>query len=460
MHTTKKDMKISELCELFEADMMKANSEYQRGIVWNESQQKKLIDSLMRGYTLPLIYLHDKREEVAGRVVEKLEIIDGQQRLTALNNYNEGAFRLFDPYKENDKAKFPRFLLDQECPWAGKYFYELPTELQTKFRETTLLIAMIDSNDTNEIRDLFIRLQAGSTLNAQEKRDALPGGMNEFILRLGGKPQIPRYPGHDFFREAMSARPASDRGKTRQLAAQITLLLQAQRNTFGQDLPDINAAAIDQLYYENLDFDSNGSEARRITQTFDILNKLLKDGMRPRLRAHDVIHASLLVDRLRDEFTPAWETEFPNALDVFLENLRGADKAEDSDPKYQYWSRYGQWTRANSDRGENISKRHAFYANEMLTNMPSTSRKDPQREFPPEMRELIYFMQGKKCAVCEGAVAWSEIEIHHVRPHHEGGKTELENAALVHKDCHPKTIDAVEKFAQSWFHKDKQRQST
>ena len=293
MKTSQDEKSIRDLVELLKSGMLIANPEYQRGVVWNEAQQKRLIDSLFRGFTLPLIYLHERRETIAGFTREGLEIIDGQQRLTAIYRYVEGAFRLFDPATENDKAKFPRFLLSEPCPWAGKFFRELPTELRDGLQETTLLLAMIESEDTNEIRDLFVRLQAGSALNAQERRDAMPGGMNDFVLRLGGKPDMPKYPGHDFFKDAMGARPGSDRGKTRQLAAQVTSLLLAQRSAAGLTLPDINAPAIDHFYYENLDFDPDGTEARQVWKVFDLLHKLLRDGKRPRLKGHDVIHAAL-----------------------------------------------------------------------------------------------------------------------------------------------------------------------
>ena len=448
---TSQDVKpIKHLVELFKSRMMIANPEYQRGVVWTEAQQKRLIDSLLRGFTLPLIYLHERKEKIAGFTREGLEIIDGQQRLTAIYRYVEGAFRLFNPATENDNAKFPRYLVNEPCPWAGKFFRELPSDLQGGLLETTLLLVMIQSDDTNEIRDLFVRLQAGSALNAQERRDAMPGGMNDFVLRLGGKPDMLQYPGHDFFKEVMNARPGSDRGKTRQLAAQITSLLLAQRNAPGLTLPDINAPAIDQLYYENLDFDPDGTEGRRIWEVFDLLHRLLRDGRRPPLKGHDAIHVALLVDRLRDEFTPAWQQQFPLALDTFLLNLRGASRVEEFDPQYRFWSQYGTWTRVNSDRGERISLRHSFYVAQMLTEMPATAPKDPSRQFSAGMRELIYFQQGKTCAVCGSDVNWANAEIHHVKEHQHGGKTALGNAALVHKECHPRSVQTVSEFAEKW----------
>ena len=63
MKTSQRQKSIEELAALVTSDMIKVNPEYQRGVVWNETQQKKLIDSLFRGYTLPLLYLHEKRKK-------------------------------------------------------------------------------------------------------------------------------------------------------------------------------------------------------------------------------------------------------------------------------------------------------------------------------------------------------------------------------------------------------------
>jgi hypothetical protein len=75
--------------------------------------------------------------------------------------------------------------------------------------------------------------------------------------------------------------------------------------------------------------------------------------------------------------------------------------------------------------------------------------KDPQRLFGQLERELIYYRDRKRCAVCETEVAWSEAEIHHVDQHILGGRTVPDNGALVHRDCHPKGA-AVEAFAKRW----------
>ena len=43
---------IESLLKLLRNKMLTANPEYQRGEVWSESQKKKLIDSVLRGYPL------------------------------------------------------------------------------------------------------------------------------------------------------------------------------------------------------------------------------------------------------------------------------------------------------------------------------------------------------------------------------------------------------------------------
>jgi uncharacterized protein with ParB-like and HNH nuclease domain len=52
--------KIKDLLIYKKSAVLKVNPEYQRGAVWKLDQKKKLIDSVLRGYPLPLIYLHDK----------------------------------------------------------------------------------------------------------------------------------------------------------------------------------------------------------------------------------------------------------------------------------------------------------------------------------------------------------------------------------------------------------------
>ena len=441
---------VKDLLELFRNKMLTVNPEYQRGEVWSEPQKKKLIDSVLRGYPLPVIYLHHIQREVSGMRRDDLEIIDGQQRINAIHAFREGAFQLFDPIMDESQARFPVFLKEQPCPWGRKAFESLSNELQAQFLETKLPIAVITSESTNEVRDLFVRLQSGLPLNPQEKRDAHPGDFNHFVLKLGGKSQLPQYPGHPFFRHVSV--PNQARGGARTVAAQVAMLFLIRRENGPENLTNITSGAIDEYYYRHIDFDYSSSECQRLFAILDKIESLLGDGKRPKLRAHIAIHLVLFVDDLWDDYTRSWESMLAGAVDKFIADLATATKKSTDSPEApnEFWIRYGQWARTDASEGSTIGLRHRFYAKRMHESLGPLQMKDTTRNFGRIEKEIIYFLDAKKCQECHSEVVWTEAEIHHVKEHHEGGKTQLDNGALVHRVCHPKTDDAVKAFADSW----------
>jgi 5-methylcytosine-specific restriction endonuclease McrA len=448
---------IGELVELRRNSMLDVNQEYQRGEVWSVTQQQKLIDSLLRGYPIPLLYFHLRRRAAAGLSKENFEIVDGQQRLEAIYKFVEGAWSLLDPQKDDKKAKFPRFVKEEPCSWAGRAFSGLSEELQSRFLRTRLSVVVIETHNEHEVRDLFVRLQSGLPLNAQETRDSWPGDFTDFILWLGGKPSIARYPGHPFFHEVLRMKPSSDRGKTRQLAAQLAMIHLYRSENERRSFPDINSAQVTDFYYSNIDFDRNSPEAKRLVDILNILNDLLRGKDRPKLHAHDAIHLVALAGDLWDDYTPSWRDNLPSALDKFQEGLALGNKDSESATPNEYWTRYGQWTRTNSDRGDRIETRHRFYVEKMLPWLKPVP-KDEKRAYGTLERVLVYYSRNKKCDSCGGTVNWDDAELHHVRPHSQGGETTTENAALVHRDCHPKSEADVERFAKKFAEERKREQ--
>ena len=174
MNSIPDDLKVSDVLELKSQQMLVVNPEYQRGVVWTPAQKKKLVDSVLRGYPIPLIYFHHIRQQAGKLVSERFEVIDGQQRINALSEFYEGAFKLFDPQADAAEARFPEFIKKQACPWAGVTFQGLTEALKKTLLESPLRVVKIETHDPDEARDLFVRLQAGMPLNSQEKRDAWP----------------------------------------------------------------------------------------------------------------------------------------------------------------------------------------------------------------------------------------------------------------------------------------------
>ncbi|MCC1495129.1 HNH endonuclease [Cognatishimia sp. F0-27] len=86
----------------------------------------------------------------------------------------------------------------------------------------------------------------------------------------------------------------------------------------------------------------------------------------------------------------------------------------------------------------------------MVANLDELKPKDPTRSFGDTIRRILFFEQEKLCAVCMKEVAFDDMEVHHITPHSQGGKTSLNNGAIVHKACHPKSEQEVSAFYEKW----------
>ena len=89
------------------------NRKYQRKLVWTEDEKKNLIDSILKGYPIPLILF---AEFVGSDGKACYEILDGLQRLNAIVGFIGNEFswneRYFDINQELNRQKRKDFLLD------------------------------------------------------------------------------------------------------------------------------------------------------------------------------------------------------------------------------------------------------------------------------------------------------------------------------------------------------------
>jgi uncharacterized protein with ParB-like and HNH nuclease domain len=63
--------------------------EWQRGEVWNTERKQQLVDSILRGWKLPKFYFVKTDNE-------DYEVVDGQQRLSAVYEFFENELSLTD----------------------------------------------------------------------------------------------------------------------------------------------------------------------------------------------------------------------------------------------------------------------------------------------------------------------------------------------------------------------------
>ena len=127
--------------------------EYQRNYIYADGGGKKeqaVIDSLLKGYPLGLIYFNKVAEN-------KFEVLDGQQRITSIGRFVTNKFAI----------------MDNSNP---KNFDSLPADRQAKIRDSKLLIYECEGTET-EIKQWFETINiAGVPLNDQELLNAIYSG--------------------------------------------------------------------------------------------------------------------------------------------------------------------------------------------------------------------------------------------------------------------------------------------
>ena len=144
---------------------------FQRRLVWTERQKVRLIESLLTNYPIPEIYLWARPTEVeTGR--QTFSIVDGQQRMTTIQQYVANEFPIKSAYLDTVNAT---------KDFAGKYWRDLSDEDKRTIWDYKFNVRRIPNEiDHDKIRIIFRRLnETDRSLNPQELRHAEFNG--EFI---------------------------------------------------------------------------------------------------------------------------------------------------------------------------------------------------------------------------------------------------------------------------------------
>jgi len=371
---------VSALLEQYESNRMKVNPEYQRGRAWSGPQRKQFIDSILRGYPVPAIFLHDKTREMNDGMYH---IIDGQQRINALQEYiSADGYRLLSA-KQAEK-RFPSLVYGQhdDIQWLGKSFDDLPDSLQNILKGKEMPVIILQGND-HEVRDLFIRLQEGSVLNDQERRDAWPGDFTEYIFGVGGRDGMydkygKEYTPHRFFPQVMRIKPPrepkGDRGKVRKIAAQLYQMHSSYAN--GRQVRGIGKTELNRLYMDNVKFENSDPQGRTQTgfvkslrtlkQIFDTTAKRNQGAQ----QIHGAIHLMLLIttllDHISEEDCVAIGRHLKDAHKDFYTKCDQANRKTDEEKNQdEYWLEYRILTSQSADSPRTIKRRHAFFIEKM-----------------------------------------------------------------------------------------------
>lgn len=167
--------------EQAEADALQLRPSYQRRPVWTDEEKAYLIDSVLRGYPVPEIYVQTIDDGSKSRT----EVVDGQQRLRAFLEFMDDGF----PITFNLDKLAPLHSL-ADTPWYTKKYSGLSEGEQRTIRRYKLIVRDLENADEGSVRHLFHRLnQSNVVLNAQELRYSIyQGGLLALVERLVAHP--------------------------------------------------------------------------------------------------------------------------------------------------------------------------------------------------------------------------------------------------------------------------------
>ena len=172
MNTTLKiDITVKDICEGFFYNELEGKGlyglsgkltiqpEYQRNYIYADGKKDvAVIESLLKGYPISLIYFNKISEE-------KYEVLDGQQRITSFGRYVTNRFAVKD---ENGMEQ---------------YFNSIAQDKQDKILQTQLLIYECEGTES-EIKEWFKTINiAGVPLNNQELLNAVYSGTFVTLLK-------------------------------------------------------------------------------------------------------------------------------------------------------------------------------------------------------------------------------------------------------------------------------------
>lgn len=138
--------------------------DWQRDEVWPLERKQLLIDSILNNWKLPKFYFAKTSSDP-----DEFDVVDGQQRLSAIWEFFEG--------------KLP--LSDEAAQKFGGYKYsELPFTVTDIFDDFEIQYDEITEATDDDIQKFFQRLQGGMMLTSAEKLNSAPSGLTKFAREL------------------------------------------------------------------------------------------------------------------------------------------------------------------------------------------------------------------------------------------------------------------------------------
>lgn len=419
---------------------------YQRKAIWSKKKKQSLIDSLFRRYYIPKLVIREVRLSEATAVNE---VIDGQQRITAVQEFFE------------DKYPLPKTLADLDPCLPGKYYKDLDVSVR-KFIDKSLkyqadVIKNIDSpHDVSHqiiATEIFWRLQQGESLNYMEVAHAqLSSLTRNFIVKYADDQSFDyeRYEPieNNKYKHPFFTLLDVDNSRMKHLQFMARFLMIEENGGY----TDLGDRKIEDFINSRKQSDGVGnlsyeleSKATSVLKTLNVFYEIFRDdpildeksGIKELSVEYFIISTYMLVRHISRYYVVDKVTQevIRNFIYMFHARWKSYDETEDTD--LLTFSSHRQQGERDLEIRDMILRQIFFdYLSSQKFNIIA---KDSKRAFSEFQRIAIYRKGKGLCQQClregklesEARVSWSNFQADHVIPHAKGGQTILENGELL-----------------------------
>lgn len=412
---------VNDIVHLYRNAQLNLEPAFQRDSVWNLKDRQGLIDSMLRGYPLPAVFLYQRHDD--GFLV--YDVIDGKQRLESILRF-AGEMKGAGNGRFDAKVTLPGRDEDEDVDWNRLKKLQLG-HLMTGYKLQVIEV----SGELADIINLFVRINStGKALSSQERRSAKY--YQSAFLTEAAK-----------LAEALSKALVKNRilSKT-QLARRkhVELVCELMLSAHNQDVIN-KKSALDKV------MGSDGITAKQVKQAVRVtraaINRLWK--LLPKIRESrfaklaDFYSLVVLLQRFEREGLALANKRHLRLAGEMLQIFGiGVDalqhktsKLEGASPADALFRDYLLTVKEGTDAISNRRARERIL--ESLIR-PLFEKKDSKRTFTPEQRRILWNTSAaRKCVKCKKELTWDDFEADHVVAHSKGGKTDLKNAALLCK---------------------------
>lgn len=394
VHSETKHWTLAYLKELYDQNDIITDPDYQRKYVYNQRQASSLIESVLIGIPIPVIYLCEEEEG-------NYSVIDGQQRITSFVRYL--------------KNEYPLLGLQKLTQLNGKYFKELEKKIQRRLSFGNLTVVCLDRDSQDLKYEIFSRLNQGAiSLKPQELRNCIyRGSFNDMLKEIAMSNKLLPSLFHD-----KNLRSSYEERILRFFVLRESMIL---NDTY------VNAMNKYMHAHQNAARAEIQKAKSLFNGTIDVVKQVLGDNAffsydeKNRKKFNGAVYDSIMIP-----FSFYEKYELLSHADLIRAEIT---EIKVRDKEYQ----------ENVYAGTNARKKVFCRIGkiwDMLIRVTGKNGMHQGNRFFSENVKRKLFYPGYKCSYCGNEILNPEdCEIDHVVPFSIGGSTDIQNAQLLHRYC-------------------------